>query len=183
MRTTLAYLKYLLRHKWFVLLACWRLGVPLRRALIHDWSKFTPSEFGPYKRYFFDRKDEFKAGKLDPNKVSADFDRAWNHHQKANKHHWDYWVMPGDKISQPRPIPMPETYVAEMVADWMGAGRAKTGSWDMEEWVCQNAPNMHLHPKTAQTVRELLFGMAMFRAADAVFYHHLHRSCISGGGK
>jgi hypothetical protein len=36
------YFTYLVRHKWFVFLAGRRTGVPPRRLLIHDWSKFLP---------------------------------------------------------------------------------------------------------------------------------------------
>lgn len=36
----------ILKHKWFVLLAGLEVGVPLWRLIIHDWSKFTPAEFG-----------------------------------------------------------------------------------------------------------------------------------------
>lgn len=46
------YLRYLLRHRWFVMLACFREGL-YWQGLIHDWSKFLPSEFLPYARYFY----------------------------------------------------------------------------------------------------------------------------------
>jgi hypothetical protein len=36
------YLSYVVRHKWFVLLAGIKTGAPLWRLLIHDWSKFAP---------------------------------------------------------------------------------------------------------------------------------------------
>ena len=49
----LNYLKYVLRHKWFVLLASIRIGAPLWGAIIHDLSKFRPSEWIPYARCFY----------------------------------------------------------------------------------------------------------------------------------
>ena len=36
------------------------------------------------------------------------------------------------------PIPMPEKYAREMVADWAGAGRAITGKWETLEWYEKN---------------------------------------------
>jgi hypothetical protein len=39
------YLRYLCRHKWFVAVAGLHLGVGLWRLLIHDYSKFFPSEW------------------------------------------------------------------------------------------------------------------------------------------
>jgi len=47
----LAYLRYVLRHKWFVLLACWRAGL-YWRGIVHDWHKFLPSEWFPYVEHF-----------------------------------------------------------------------------------------------------------------------------------
>ena len=47
MKAHLRYLGYVLRHKWFVLVAGLKVGAPLWRLLIHDWSKFTAAEWGP----------------------------------------------------------------------------------------------------------------------------------------
>lgn len=47
------YLRYVLRHKLYVYRACIRLGVPRWRALVHDWTKFLPGQWGPYARYFY----------------------------------------------------------------------------------------------------------------------------------
>lgn len=44
-------LKSLLLHKWYVLLAGRIIGVSLWRLIIHDWSKFSPTEFFRYARY------------------------------------------------------------------------------------------------------------------------------------
>jgi len=82
------YAKYLwavLRHKWFVFLECCKLGIPWR-GIVHDLSKFLPSEFGPYAYYFYGpypRDDEYK-----PKYVVEAFNRAWLNHQHRNKHHW-----------------------------------------------------------------------------------------------
>lgn len=167
MRHTLAYLKYVVLHKWFVFRACRRLKVSPWRALAHDLSKFSPAEFAAYRRYFFDRKDEFLKGRLDPAAAKADFDLAWNHHQKANRHHWEYWVLPGDRLTPPRPLPMPAKYVREMVADWTGAGRAKTGTWDLNAWVPENLPKMWLHHETLYLVAHLLCVAGYYAAVDA----------------
>ena len=51
MRAHWSYLKYVLRHKWYVLIECVRLGI-IWQGLWHDWHKFLPSEWFPYARYF-----------------------------------------------------------------------------------------------------------------------------------
>ena len=143
LRWTLAYAWATVRHKWFVALACRRVGVGLWRALIHDLSKFTRAELPQYGRQFFGDKG-------DPD----GFARAWLHHQNVNPHHWEYWIPRtghklGPDVDIPSPLPMPETYVREMVADWMGASRAYTGSWRIGDWLVKNRPKMRLHPQTS----------------------------------
>lgn len=86
----LRYLRYVLRHKWFVFLACRRLGVPLWQAIIHDWTKFTPIEWFAYV-------DRMAAGRNSSWHSVADtpaYARAWEHHWSHNPHHWEYWLKP-----------------------------------------------------------------------------------------
>lgn len=42
-----------IKHKWFVLLAGLQTKAPLWRLIVHDWSKFLPSELPHYNRQFF----------------------------------------------------------------------------------------------------------------------------------
>ena len=53
MKAHALYLRYLLRHKWFVFQAGRKTGAPLWRLILHDWSKFTPAEWAPYARMFY----------------------------------------------------------------------------------------------------------------------------------
>lgn len=163
------YLRALLRHKYYVFQAGRKVGgIPLFRLIIHDWSKFLPSEFLPYARKFYgafpkDHNDVgvrnyWYTGRLQP-QVDAEFDVAWLHHLHLNPHHHQHWVLRQDEDGTKR-LPMPETYVREMVADWMGASRAYTGSWDMTNWLSDNLqknvePN--LHPATAHHLATVLF--------------------------
>src|SRR5574340_1412489 len=84
------YLKYLLRHKWFVLMAGLRIGVPWWQLIIHDASKFRPSEWKPYAATFYAPDGSVRYME------SAAFAQAWNDHQKRNKHHWQYWLITWD---------------------------------------------------------------------------------------
>jgi len=90
----IGYLWQVLRHKWFVFLECCKLGIPWL-GIIHDLSKFRLSEFISYAKYF-------RGGKS-PNdeKHDIDFDYAWLHHQRRNKHHWQYWILMNDN---PKPV-------------------------------------------------------------------------------
>lgn len=148
--TYLRFLKSLLLHKWYVLLAGYG-SVPLYRLLIHDYSKFTRSEFPAYARRF----GVGRGGKLlDIGADPGEWQRAWVHHWHQNPHHWEYWLKLVDGI--PVAMEMPPTYVLEMIADWKGASRAYTGSWDLSEWFNQSHGRMILHPRTNAMVLELL---------------------------
>lgn len=155
------YLKYLARHKWFVFRAGLKTRAPLWRLIIHDWSKFLPSEWVPYRDYFYGEKPE--TGR-DMSARRVAFNEAWNHHQKRNKHHWQYWLLTLDS-GETFPVEMPEIYIREMVADWMGAGRAIVGKKsNTRDWYLKNESNIKLAPTTHSLVEEVLNVIALTSA-------------------
>ncbi len=145
MNDHLKYFLYLLKHKYFVFLACMKLKVPIRQALLHDLSKLSKEEWNTYVKYFTKRKKDFLQGRI--SFYDPDFDLTWNYHQKRNKHHYQYWLLITD-VSEIRPVEIPEKYAREMIADWMGASRAKIKNWNIEPWVIKNCTRMKFHPKT-----------------------------------
>ena len=147
MNKHLKYLKYLARHKYFVFLAGRKTGAPLWRLVIHDWSKFTPAEWGPYVEFFY--------GPAHTPEMSAAFDRAWLHHIHKNAHHHQHWILRED-TGNTVALEMPSIFVKEMLADWAGAGRAITGQWEVEYWYNKNKDRMVLHPSTRIAVEQLL---------------------------
>src|SRR5690348_11402587 len=122
------YLRYVIRHKWFVFVACMRCGVPVWRAIIHDWSKFLPCEWYAYVNVFYGDHPSWNhissgqkwAGypyELTKEYWAERFNLAWNHHQKCNKHHWQYWLLTNDSDSpKHQPLQMSDNYMREMVA-------------------------------------------------------------------
>lgn len=144
------YFKYVVNHKWNVFIECLKIGQPLH-GLTHDLSKFRPSEFIPYARFFY-RKDRTKTyNKADEN--DADFQRGWNLHQKRNKHHWNYWVSVTRK-NEIIPVPMPPKYVMQMVADWRGMSRRFGDT--ARGYYLKERVNMILHDDTIQIVEDVL---------------------------
>lgn len=176
MRRHWQYLKYVLRHKWYVFLACLELGVPLWIAITHDWDKFLPDEWFAYAQTFYKPNGEKRY------QESVDFAMAWMHHQHRNKHHWQYWLsvngspLPSTSMlmwdrgelqevvrretvggiryelrdvtgSWIDPTPMPDVYRREMLADWRGAGRA-LGNPDTRAWYLANYHKIKLHDDT-----------------------------------
>lgn len=151
MKPHLRYLWTVLRHKWFVFLAGRRVGVSIGRLLIHDLSKFSRAEWSPYVRRF----EGGRAGKTDHEGDADEWHRAWLHHWHRNPHHWEHWLRfkHGSSVV---PLVMPEHFAREMVADWMGAGRAYTGTWDPRSWYARNRNQIVLHDTTRLFVEQLM---------------------------
>ena len=140
-------------HVCFVRDAGEKLGVNPDQLKSHDWTKFSLEEFPYYAR-------QFTGDKGDPD----GFARAWLHHQNNNLHHWEYWITRSGHSHGGGGIVdgclrMPREYVLEMVADWMGASMAYTGSWDMTEWLTKNLQNIKLHPSTREDLNTILAGL------------------------
>jgi hypothetical protein len=168
MRPHVQYLRYVLRHKWFVFLAGLELGVPLWQLIVHDYTKFLPCEWFAYAAYFYGgphrplaemthyEKTHYWdiAWRRSKEGVQAAFDIAWNHHQKANPHHWQYWVLLMDDGGIVT-LPMPDRFLREMVADWQGVGRA-LGKPDTRAWYEANKGKMQLAPLSRARVEGLL---------------------------
>jgi len=156
------YLWYVLRHKWYVALECWKEGL-YWAALVHDWSKFLPDEFIPYARHFHGPQakenlsaEKGKSGYKKPVKTNdSSFDQAWLRHTRRNPHHPEYWVM-GRVGEEATPFPMPEKYVREMVCDWRGAGRAQNNPVPTHEWYLSNLDRLLLHPQTQALIEDTL---------------------------
>lgn len=150
---TLKYMRITLIHKYYVFRAGLKLKVPLWNLIVHDFSKFTLSEAPHYGRHYF-------GDKSDP----LGFAYAWNRHQKRNKHHWEYWVPETghekNHFVANGPLPIPEKYLREMLADWMGTERTHRGKWpqsrDEWKWLDENYHKIRLHQDTRNRLDEIL---------------------------
>ena len=75
----------------------------------HDKSKYDSYEFEGYRKMFYPADGE-------PKDMDR-FNNAWNHHQKNNPHHWEYWCLVENK-GNIKTLDMPFPYIFEMLADW-----------------------------------------------------------------
>lgn len=141
------------------------------RGIVHDISKFSPSEFIPYANFFYGVNQAAEKVKRDDTGYykptdtgDPKFDFAWLLHQKRNRHHWQFWILPedggGSKVLQ-----MERKYAAEMVCDWVGAGKAQgffspidDKYLETRQWYEKNKNNMTLHPNTRHYVESIIFG-------------------------
>lgn len=99
------------RHRHKVIANCARAGI-LRQGLIHDLSKYSPTEFIPGAKYF--------QGTRSPNEKERElygYSQAWMHHKGRNRHHYEYWNDYNPKTKQIENVEMPVKYVIEMFCD------------------------------------------------------------------
>ncbi len=136
------YFLYLIKHKWYVFIECYKMGI-WHRGLLHDLSCFLPfTEFLLSARYFVG-----KPGNIYKKEAYSDpaFDLVRLRHHYRNPHHWQHWVLILDS-GKMRPVEMPEEFVKEMWCDWVVAGRLQGNS--LLRWLGNNLSKMVLHPKT-----------------------------------
>ena len=73
-------------HRKLVRQNCFRVGL-YRQGLMHDLSKYSPTEFLVGARYF--------QGDRSPNNAEREakgYSSSWLHHKGRNKHHFEYWI-------------------------------------------------------------------------------------------
>lgn len=110
--------KTITSHKLLVMKYCFRIGL-YRQGLLHDMSKYAPTEFLKGARYY--------QGTRSPNNAEREatgLSASWLHHKGRNKHHFEYWVDYGIGAEHVLAgMPMPRKYIAEMIMDRISASR------------------------------------------------------------
>jgi len=153
------YLKYVMRHKRYVMLECFKRCLFIQ-GLIHDMSKFMPIEFVSYAQFFCSKGQPenrgFTVQSGNDSLKESRMERGWLHHIHLNKHHWNYWVSvePGGKLQI---FDMPYRYIVEMVCDWEGASKALRGkAASAKEWYESEGKKLILSSRTRRVVERLL---------------------------
>lgn len=107
-------------HRKWVRHYCFLAGIPWR-GIVHDLSKYSPTEFFESARFWTGTDSPISRAK---NTYGISY--AWLHHRGRNSHHWAYWA---DNYSEGFTVHvMPRDDFVEMVCDFLGA--AKTYSKD-----------------------------------------------------
>lgn len=137
------------RHKWRVFINCAKCGI-VWRGLVHDLSKFSPTEFFESVKYYH--------GSRSPLGVCREvngYSNAWLHHKGRNKHHIEYWLDPECKV----PPLMPYKYAVECVCDKLAATRVYAGknystSLPLNHWL-RYGNKVEGNPKTMRFMEEI----------------------------
>lgn len=150
--------KTITRHRHLVMINCFRAGIPFQ-GLIHDLSKYTPSEFFIGVKYY--------QGTRSPNvkeRAEKGYSSAWMHHKGRNKHHYEYWFDNDDSSLTIKPVEMPLKYVVEMFCDRISASKVYKGDKYTDstslEYFDSHDYRVSMHPNTRKLLRELLVMLA-----------------------
>ena len=112
------------KHRFLVFKLCLKAGIPYR-GLVHDLSKYSPTEFLESVRFYTGDKSPIMGAK---NKYG--YSKAWLHHFGRNKHHFEYWYDPSSPVKTPI---IPYKYTVEMICDNLAAGLTYQGkNWIKE---------------------------------------------------
>ena len=124
LKNAVKHFKLITKHKWVVFKLCCMAGIPWR-GLMHDLSKYFPTEFLESIKYYQGTHSPIVEAKKDKG-----YSEAWLHHKGRNKHHSEYWI----DLDAPEKAPiMPYKYVAEMLCDKLAAGIVYEGKkWTKE---------------------------------------------------
>ncbi len=147
--------KTITTHKILVMKGCFKLGL-YKQGLLHDLSKYGPSEFLVGCRYY--------QGNRSPNNAEREtlgYSSAWLHHKGRNKHHYEYWIdygMDGEK--ELKGMRMPNKYIVEMVVDRIAASKnyKKEQYTDSAPWeyYAQGRGYYVMHPEVEAILEEIL---------------------------
>ena len=161
--TTLAknfrgHLRTVNQHRKMVLKHCIKAGIPIR-GLLHDLSKYSPTEFIPGVLYY--------QGNRSPNEKEREisgYSKAWMHHKGRNRHHFEYWTDYSTVTKKMEAVPMPDIFIFEMFCDRVAASKI----YNKEKYT-DDMPLDYFHrarPKRLiadDTARKLEFLLTMLR--------------------
>ena len=144
------------KHKYWVGYYCFKAGIPWR-GIKHDMSKFSPIEFWESVKYYSGTSSPIDACKKDKG-----WSKAWQHHKGRNDHHYEYFVDNLDNGGTA--IQMPFINVAELIADYLGAGRAYMGEnfsyqAEYEWWFNKKKKPLLMHPQTKKFIDLVLYNL------------------------
>lgn len=160
-------------HKHLVMKGCFRVGL-YRQGLLHDLSKYTPTEFLVGCRYY--------QGTMSPNnaeRAAIGYSSAWLHHKGRNKHHMEYWIDYGVPEKKDGAIEhkgicgmkMPIRYVVEMYVDRVAASKNYQKERYTDDSALQyyeNGKQFHIMHEDTRAMLELLLVMLSVKGEEAV---------------
>ncbi len=154
MKKFFGHLATVIRHKNKVLVHCIKAGIPLR-GLLHDLSKFSPTEFIPGVRFYLGTRSPNEA-----ERAEKGYSLAWIHHKGRNRHHFEYWTDYNPETKVVGPVKMPLRFTKEMFCDRVAASKIYQGKNYNEkqplEYFLRGKARRSIHPETSELLEEWL---------------------------
>ena len=166
------------RHK--VMQHCFRAGI-IWRGLVHDLSKFSPTEFIPGVMYY--------QGDRSPNEKEREetgCSKAWMHHKGRNRHHFEYWTDYSPVTKKLEPVKMPDVYIFEMFCDRVAASKIynkEKYTDDMPLAYFTRAKHRRIIEKETAAKLEFLLTMLAEKGEDVTFSYIRRQRCRDRFGK
>lgn len=138
----------IIKHKYWVARYCFQLGL-YWQGIVHDWSKFSYTEFSRSIKYWDDT-----ISPLANEKNIHGYSETFLHHRGRNPHHYEYWVHSLDEGGVP--AKMPRKYALELVCDYLAAGRTYNKDFtygsEYNWWIKFLSSPRAIHPETKDFV-------------------------------
>ena len=176
--------KTITAHKLLVMKGCFQIGL-YRQGLLHDLSKYSPTEFLVGCRYY--------SGTASPNnaeRADRGYSSAWLHHKGRNKHHLEYWIdydvaedrADGKEHSGMTGMKMPVCYVCEMLIDRISASKVYqkeryTDRSALDYFYCSRSHYL-IHPDTEALLEYLLVMLA--KKGEAFTFAYVRKRVLKG---
>ena len=142
------------KHRMLVCGGCFRVGL-YWRGLVHDLSKYSPTEFLSGIKYY--------QGTRSPNTAEREkkgYSEAWMHHKGRNRHHYEYWTDMNRQTGLYESVPMPRRYLAESVMDRIAACRVYEGEkytdGSAAAYLDRSLDGRLMHPRTYREMKHIL---------------------------
>lgn len=140
------------KHRREVMKNCFACGL-YRQGLLHDLSKYSPSEFLVSVKYFEGYRSPYMK-----EKQLKGYSLGWLHHKGRNRHHWEYWYDTINGIWGPQR--MPYRYLVESICDRVAACRV----YEKDRYTKESAlryyqtrnDRKYMHPETAAEMEKML---------------------------
>ncbi len=165
--------KTITRHRHTVMAGCFRVGL-YRQGLLHDLSKYSPTEFMVGANYF--------QGNRSPNGAEREdkgYSEAWMHHKGRNPHHYEYWTDMSLESRRYESVPMPRKYLVEQIMDRRAAcivyqKKDYTDSSALEYFLKSREREL-MHPQTRKELEYLLTMLSQRGEKETFSYlkHHV----------
>ena len=161
MKQYFKYFWYVAKHRWFVMLECFKVGL-IWRGLVHDLDKLSFRKFFSYANFFYGTIKPVRdsGGYFKPtNTGNLEFEYAWLFHKNKNRHHIQFWLLPDDDGNNIC-LPIPDKYIKEIICDWIGAGIAQGYGNNTVEWYAKNKGKMSIERNTRCKIEKAVDNMS-----------------------